>query len=65
MPSTNRLRCPGCGAEMNHHANKVDYSAGHDVPDAVDPAFGGEVQEVHQCAACGNIELRRQEAPAG
>jgi hypothetical protein len=43
---------------MNHHANKVDYSAGHDDPQAVDPVFSGVLQEVHQCPNCGNIELR-------
>jgi predicted RNA-binding Zn-ribbon protein involved in translation (DUF1610 family) len=53
------MRCPKCGAEMNHHANKVDYAAGARQPDAVDPAFRGVLQEVHQCPGCGNIELRR------
>ena len=28
-------------------------------PDNVDPVFNGVLQEVHQCPACGNIELRR------
>jgi hypothetical protein len=44
---------------MNHHANKVDYAAGHAEPDTVDPIFNGVLQEVHQCPGCGNIELRR------
>jgi hypothetical protein len=44
---------------MNHHANKVDYAAGHDDPEQVDPVFNGVLQEVHQCPNCGNIELRR------
>jgi ribosomal protein S27AE len=54
-----RLECPRCGAEMNHHANKVDYSAGQAHPDMVDPAFNGVLKEVHQCPRCGNVELRR------
>ena len=45
-------------AAMNQHASKVDYSAGQHMPEAVDPAFHGVVQEVHQCAGCGNVELR-------
>ena len=58
MATATRLRCPKCGAEMNHHANKVDYSAGHEAPEAVDPDFSGVLQEVHQCPGCGNVELR-------
>ena len=54
-----RLRCPECGAEMNHHADKVDYPAGLDQPEAVDPALGGVLQEVHGCPGCGNVALRR------
>ena len=59
MAPATRMRCPRCGAAMNHHATKVDYAAGQAEPDAVDPAFHGVLQEVHQCPACGNIELRR------
>jgi len=44
---------------MNHHANKVDYSAGAADPSAVDPDFYGVLQQVHQCPNCGNIEMRR------
>ena len=54
-----RMKCPRCGAEMNHHANKVDYSVGLTGSDLVDADFGGVLQEVHQCPDCGNIELRR------
>ena len=59
MATATRIRCPRCGAEMNHHANKVDYSAGHADPRAIDPVFSGVLQQVHQCPGCGNIELRR------
>ena len=59
MTTSTRLRCPKCGAEMNHHANKVDYSTGHGQPDLMDPDFDGVLQEVHQCPDCGNVELRR------
>ena len=45
-----KLICPVCGAEMNHHAMKIDYS----VDDGV-------VQEVHTCPHCGDIELRQAE----
>jgi hypothetical protein len=49
--------CPDCGAEMNHHAMKIDYSV--DDPSTVDPAFGGVVQEAHFCPECGRTALRR------
>ena len=50
------LNCPACGAVMNHHAEKVDYSA---ADDAADPVFGGTVHEVHTCPECGGVELRK------
>ena len=43
---------------MNHHADKVDYTAGLAQPQVVDPALGGVLQEVHTCPNCGNVELR-------
>jgi hypothetical protein len=44
---------------MNYHADKVDYTAALDQPQAIDPALGGVLQEVHTCPNCGNVELRR------
>ena len=53
------MTCPACGAEMNHHADKIDYS----VEDAsYDPAFGGVLEEVHTCPHCGSVELREANA---
>ena len=49
--------CPACGSEMNHHADKIDYSN----PEAADAAFGGVVQEVHTCPRCGNVKTRPAE----
>jgi ribosomal protein S27AE len=54
----NEMQCPNCGAEMNHHADKVDYNAGLDDPTLIDPDFGGVVEEAHTCAACGHTEMR-------
>ena len=47
--------CSKCGATMNHHAMKVDYSGADSTEDAV---FGGTVQEVHTCPHCGHVQLR-------
>lgn len=48
--------CPECGAVMNHHANKIDYSVEEPGDDSI---FGGALQEVHTCPNCGRIEMRR------
>ena len=58
MPASSKMICPKCGAEMNHHAEKVDYGAALDDPTALDSDFGGTLQEVHTCPGCGNIEMR-------
>jgi ribosomal protein S27AE len=50
-----RMRCPGCGAEMNQHAFKIDYSADDQNGDV---SFDGVLQEVHTCPTCGRTELR-------
>jgi hypothetical protein len=50
------MRCPDCGAEMNHHADKLDYGAASD--DAPDADEGGAVIEAHTCLACGHTATR-------
>ncbi len=57
MTHTNKMICPECGVEMNHHAIKVDYTAETDV-NKFDPTFGGVLQEAHTCPQCGRTELR-------
>jgi ribosomal protein L37AE/L43A len=52
-----KMICRECGAEMNHHAMKIDYSV--DDPLAIDPAFGGAVQEAHTCPECGRTDVRQ------
>jgi len=56
MSQANKMICPDCGAEMNHHAMKVDY--GIDGPAMVDAVFGGVLKEAHTCPKCGRTELR-------
>ena len=52
-----KMICISCGAEMNHHAMKIDY--GVDDPALIDPAFDGVIEEVHTCPKCGHISLRQ------
>ena len=56
MSEANKMICPDCGAEMNHHATKIDY--GIDDAALVDPVFGGLLKEAHTCPQCGRTELR-------
>jgi hypothetical protein len=53
--SATKLICPDCGAEMNHHAMKIDYDV--DDPVLIDPVFGGVLKEAHTCSVCGRTEL--------
>lgn len=41
---------------MNHHADKLDYSAPPAEPAGSAPE--GVVKQVHTCPKCGNIEMR-------
>ena len=56
MTQESKLKCPKCGAEMNHHAMKVDY--GMDDPKLIDPVFDGVLKAAHYCPHCGHIELK-------
>ncbi|HEX8187292.1 MAG TPA: hypothetical protein VF586_03005 [Pyrinomonadaceae bacterium] len=56
MPENDRMKCPDCGAEMNHHADKLDYGAAAD--ETSDAAEGGVVIEAHACPDCGRAATR-------
>ena len=45
-----KINCPVCGAEMNHHATKIEYS----IDDGV-------LEEVYTCPNCGDVELKQAE----
>jgi hypothetical protein len=44
---------------MNHHADKLVYSAGRDDTDHERSDFGGVVEETHACPGCGTVKSRR------
>ena len=52
------IHCPQCGALMNRHAEKVDYSRSPGGGGEGDPAFDGILVEFHTCPACGYVEER-------
>lgn len=62
MPARDKMKCPKCGAEMNCHAEKLDYTAALSEPGFMDPQMGAVVQEVHACPACGTAALRRAQS---
>ena len=56
MSQESKLKCPRCGADMNHHAMKVDYDI--DDSEIMDPVFGGVLKEAHYCPHCEHTELK-------
>jgi ribosomal protein S27AE len=54
MPNANKMVCPDCGVEMNHHANKVEYGEA----EAAEDVFGGALVEAHACPECGRTDTR-------
>ena len=61
MQATNKMICPECGIEMNHHAEKIDYSIPLDESNEMYADFGGVLEEVHSCPSCGKTETRRSD----
>ena len=53
------MTCPKCGAQMNHHADKVVPPSEPTEARNMDPDFGGIVHEAHACPRCGAIATRR------
>jgi len=55
----NKMICPDCGHEMNFHAEKVNQSVRADSEFDSEAEFGGVVEEIHTCPACGHIAARK------
>ena len=53
-----KILCADCGVEMNHHADKVDFTPVLTNPDAVDPDLGGILEKVYTCPECGKTEVQ-------
>ena len=54
-----KMICSKCGAEMNHHADKLVYPASARDAENIDPALGGVIDETHCCPGCGAVASRR------
>ena len=57
MPKT-AMRCPDCGVEMNHHADKPVDPVSADEAARIDPVLGALVAEAHTCPECGKAYTR-------
>lgn len=53
MAKSDKMICPCCKVEMNHHCDKIVYNLG--TPDAgkTELGLGGIVEEFHSCPKCG------------
>lgn len=56
MIEADKMKCPNCGAEMNHHADKLVYDTVPD--DTMDADEGGVILESHACPNCGHSAMR-------
>jgi predicted RNA-binding Zn-ribbon protein involved in translation (DUF1610 family) len=56
-----KMKCPNCGADMNRHAEKIDYPAALREPESMDVVLGGVIEEFHTCPQCGANASRRGE----
>jgi predicted RNA-binding Zn-ribbon protein involved in translation (DUF1610 family) len=54
------MRCPRCGAEMNHQANKLVEPLTREEAEA-GALVGGIVLAVFACANCGYVASRRDD----
>jgi len=54
MPEADKMNCPDCGAEMNHHADKLVY----DAAPGEDADEDGRILEAHTCPDCGHSATR-------
>jgi predicted RNA-binding Zn-ribbon protein involved in translation (DUF1610 family) len=54
-----KIKCPECGAEMNHHADKLVEPTSAAEAVNMSASLGGVVAEYYTCPSCGWSEERR------
>jgi ribosomal protein S27AE len=55
---TDKMTCPSCRVEMNHHCDKLVYTAEPQDIGQADPGLGGFIEELHTCPKCGGAASR-------
>ena len=56
MADRDKMKCPDCGVEMNHHADKLVYGAESDAE-----TEAGVAVEAHTCPGCGRSATRQSQ----
>ena len=56
-----KILCPECDLEMNHHAEKLVDPVTRAEAERLDPALGGVVKDIYACPECGRQEARTHE----
>lgn len=56
MHEADKMNCPNCGAEMNHHADKFVHDSAPGDEDAAEANVF--ILEAHTCPACGHYATR-------
>ncbi len=65
--TADKMICPRCGVEMNHHCDKLVYGTGSQeaelqentqIDPVIDPLLGGVISEFHTCPKCGTAACR-------
>jgi len=51
--NTDKMICPNCRVEMNHHCDKLVYTTDPQDAGQTDPSLGGFIEELHTCPKCG------------
>ena len=54
------MKCPRCGAEMNHQADKLVHPVTKEEVASMTPALDGVIERVFACPGCGWIDSRRE-----
>ena len=56
------MKCPQCGIEMNHQADKLVHPVTREEAASMTPALDGVIEAVFACRGCGWIDSRREAA---
>ena len=59
--TSDKMICPNCRVEMNHHCDRLVYAQTHRGRLAMDEGLGGVLEEFHTCPQCAGVASR----PAG
>ena len=60
-PLEQTMTCSKCGTQMNHHAEKIDYTVDGRDDEPFDSELGGVLKRIHTCPKCGNVQTQSAE----